>query len=82
MIELLVALVAGLIGGLLSRYIPTLSKRKGKTTPIKLTVPGVHNYVVKHGAVHLYAGPDLHVAKEHRREHPGSVLIADGVNRG
>ncbi len=82
MIEILVALVAGLVGGLLSRYIPALPQRWGKPTLVKLGKPGEHLYEVKHGAVHLYAGPDLHVAKEHRREHPGSVLIADGVNRG
>ena len=82
MIEILVALVAGLVGGLLSRYIPALPKKWRKKSLTKSSGPGEHLYEVKHGAVHLYAGPDLHLAKEHRRENPGAVLIADGVNRG
>ena len=82
MIEILVALIAGLVGGLLSRYIPALPKRKGKTTPIKLTVPGVHNYVVLFQGTRKGFGGNLIAAKEYRKDNPGAVLIADGVNRG
>ena len=41
-----------------------------------------HVYVVIEGEVCLYEGDDLHYAKAVRKTHPGSTLIADGVNRG
>lgn len=72
MIEtILVALVAGVIGGLLSRYIPTFFLGSGE-----------HNYEVRRGSVVLYVGHDLRKAKARRKANPGAVLIADGVNRG
>ena len=39
-------------------------------------------YVVIEGEDCLYEGDDLHYAKAVRKTHPGSTLIADGVNRG
>ena len=82
MIEVLVALIAGLVGGLLSRYIPALPKKWRKKALTKLSAPGEHLYEVKHGASVLYSGSDLHLAKTQRKVYPGAVLIADGVNRG
>lgn len=79
MIEVLVALLAGVIGGILSRWIP-LPK---KTPPLPhLKAGGSRQYEVKLGETLLYAGDDLHMAKAQRGAYPGAVLIADGVNRG
>ena len=82
MIELLLAFIAGLVGGLLSRYIPALPWRRKQTKAIEADVPDEHKYEVRFGQAVIFAGDDLHMAKVHRRENPGSVLIADGVNRG
>ena len=82
MIELLLALIAGLVGGLLSRYIPALPWRRKQTKAIEAGEPGEHKYEVRRGTVVLYVGVDLHEAKIQRIAYPGSVLIADGVNRG
>lgn len=82
MIEVLIALVAGLIGGLLSRYIPAFPKRLGKPALVELGKPGKHSYEVRRKGVVLYIGPDLVRAKMSRTANPGAVLIADGVNRG
>ena len=79
MIEVLVALLAGVIGGILSRWIP-FPKKTPSLPHIK--VEGPHHYKVKLGAAVLYAGDDLHIAKAQRGAYPGAVLIADGVNRG
>ena len=38
--------------------------------------------VIGEGEDCLYEGDDLHYAKAVRKVHPGSTLIADGVNRG
>ena len=79
MIEIFLALVAGVIGGILSRWIPFPKK----TPPLpRIKVEGSHQYEVKLGAAVLYAGDDLHIAKAQRGAYPGAVLIADGVNRG
>ena len=79
MIEVLLALVAGVVGGILSRWIPFPKK----TPPLpRIKVEGSHQYEVKLGGALLYAGPDLHMAKAQRGAYPGAVLIADGVNRG
>ena len=80
MIELLFAFIAGLVGGLLSRYIPALPWRRTKA--IESDGPGEHKYEVRRGTVVLYVGVDLHEAKIQRIAYPGSVLIADGVNGG
>ncbi len=80
MIEVLLALVAGVIGGILSRWIPF--PKKTPALPRIKAVEGSHQYEVKLGAAVLYAGDDLHIAKAQRGAYPGAVLIADGVNRG
>lgn len=77
MIEILVALLAGVIGGILSRWIPLPKK-----VPLLQEVSSSHHYTVQHGMKLLYEGGDLRMAKARRQENPGAVLIADGVNRG
>ena len=82
MIELLLTLIAGLVGGLLSRYIPALPWRRKQTKALEVGIPGKGEYEITLKGVRLYQGSDLHSAKQIRHDHPGSVLIADGVNRG
>ena len=82
MIELLLALITGLVGGLLSRYIPALPWRRKQVPAIEIGEPGEYKYKVERGEAVLYVGDDLHTAKMNRQAYPGSVLIADGVNRG
>ena len=74
MIEILVALLAGLVGGVLSRWIPLPKKAP--------YIDGPHTYEVRRDDKVLYLGSDLRMAKTRRQENPGSALIADGVNRG
>ena len=76
-VEILVALLAGLVGGVLSRWIPLPRK-----APYIEPVSGPHTYEVRRGDEVLYLGSDLRIAKVRRHDNPGSVLIADGVNRG
>jgi hypothetical protein len=85
MIEILVALLAGVVGGVLSRWIPAFPKKKDVRPDIfDLSAIGVGEevYEVELGDECLYLGGDLHIAKALRTENPGAVLIADGVNRG
>ena len=77
MIEVLIALVAGVVGGILSRWIPLPKK-----APYIKEVEGPHSYRVRRDKEVLYRGSDLRLAKTRRRDNPGAVLIADGVNRG
>ena len=79
MVEVLLALVAGVIGGILSRWIPFPKK----TPPLPhIEVDSSHEYMVTRGVEMFYEGGDLHMAKIRRQENPGAVLIADGINRG
>ena len=78
MIEILVALLAGLVGGILSRWI----RFPKKVPDLPQEVGSLHHYTVTRGAELFYEGGDLHMAKIRRQDNPGSVLIADGVNRG
>ncbi len=82
MIEILLALLAGVVGGVLSRWIPSLPK---KVPPPLIGFPAVtagSRYEVMQGFECLYEGGDLAIAKAHRADNPGSILIADGVRRG
>ena len=80
MIEILLALLAGVIGGIGSRWIPL--PKKVPPLPYVKEVEGPHSYMVTRGAELFYEGGDLRMAKNRRQENPGAVLIADGVNRG
>ncbi len=81
-LEILVALLAGVVGGVLSRFIPALPKRKGKPPLIEPGKPGDHVYKVGFRGARKSFGSDLLAAKAYRKANPGAVLIADGVNRG
>ncbi len=72
---ILFAGLAGVIGGILSRWIPL---RKNRPPNVE---PSTHSYEVR-GKKRFYKGGDLHKAKVFRDDNPGSTLIADGVSRG
>ncbi len=73
---ILFAGLAGVIGGILSRWIP-LSKNRPPNVE-----SSTHSYEVRRGKKRFYKGGDLHKAKVFRDDNPDSVLVVDGVSRG
>ena len=65
---------------------PKATRRLANVTPLHERVNDIpveqHDYLIIDGDELRYDGDDLHVAKDVRTAYPGSVLVADGVNRG